>query len=44
MHLKAAVDEIRRKEQFAFWRDEDRFDGNVSLYSRKKINHVIRRR
>ena len=36
IHLKQAMDEIRRVGQFAFWKDEDRFNGYVSLYSRKK--------
>jgi hypothetical protein len=35
-YLKDAVDEIRRCGQYAFWRDENRKKGYVSLYQKKK--------
>jgi hypothetical protein len=34
-HLKEAVDEIRRKGQYAFWRDDDKLLGYGSPYLRK---------
>ena len=35
-HMKEAVDEIRRCGQYAFWKDEQRYKGYVSLYHKKK--------
>lgn len=35
-HLKEAVDEIRRHGQYAFWRDDARHKGYVSLYIKAK--------
>lgn len=35
-YLKETVDEIRRCGQYAFWRNEDRKKGYVSLYQKKK--------
>lgn len=36
MHLKEAVDEIRRCGQYVFWRDEQRKKGYVSKYNRNR--------
>jgi hypothetical protein len=36
MHLKEAVDEIRRCGQYVFWRDEQRRKGYVSKYGKSK--------
>ncbi|RPJ57710.1 MAG: hypothetical protein EHM12_08895 [Dehalococcoidia bacterium] len=37
-HLKEAVDEVRDFGQYVFWEDEERFNGYMSSYSRRKDN------
>ena len=37
-YMKMAVDEIRAKGQYVFWRDEDRKKGYVSQYLKRVRN------
>ncbi len=36
MHMKEAVDEIRRCGQYAFWKDEQRHKGYISKYNKSR--------